>query len=145
MVEVMLSMMIFLMMILIFSAVFPFALRTAEFSNNYSQAALLAQHKIDQLENAGYSRLDYTDLSNLGIIDTTATSSPYSFTSVDNLVGGGTSTGYFPAGSTGTVSIVDYHTLNSGIPAGNMDYVTVTIKWVSYTGDTGTYTASAIM
>lgn len=145
MVEVMISMMVFTMMIMIFAAVFPFALRTAEFSNNYSQAALLAQHKIDQLQTAGYTRLDYADLNGLGIIDSAAATSPYSFTSVDNLVGGTGGTGFFPAGSTGTLSIVDYHTLNSSVPAGKMDYVTVTITWTSYTGNIGTYSASSLL
>lgn len=145
MVEVMLAMMVFTIMILIFAAVFPFALRTSAFSNNYSQAALIAQHKIDQLQNAGYARMDFTDLSGLGIIDSSTTSSPYTFTTVDNLIGGTGKTGFFPAGSTGTVTIVDYHTLNSGIPAGKMDYVTVTITWTSYTGSNGSYKASIIL
>ena len=144
-VEVMMSMMVFTMMILIFAAVFPFALRTAEFSNNYSQAALLAQHKIDELQTAGYSRLDYTSLNGLGIIDASPNTSPYSFTTVDNLAGGGNNHGYFPVGSTGTVTIVDYHTLNSSVPAGKMDYVTINITWTSYTGNVGTYSASSIL
>jgi prepilin-type N-terminal cleavage/methylation domain-containing protein len=144
-VEVMFGMMIFTMMVLIFSAVFPFALRTAEFSNNYSQAALLAQHKIDELQTAGFSRLDYTDLNGLGIIDSSPNTSPYSFTTVDNLDGGGSNHGYFPAGSTGTITIVDYHTLNSGVPAGKMDYATINIRWTSYTGSVGTYSASSLL
>jgi len=144
-VEVMFGMMVFIMMVLIFSAVFPFALRTAEFSNNYSQAALLAQHKIDELQTAGYSRLDYTDLSSLGIIDASPNASPYSFTTVDNLDGGGANHGYFPVGSTGTITIVDYHTMNSSVPTGKMDYVTINITWTSYTGNVGTYSASALL
>ena len=141
----MFAMMIFTVMLLIFGAVFPFALRTAEFSNNYSQAALLAQHKIDELQTAGFARLDATDLTSLGIIDASPNTSPYSFTTVDNLVGGGANHGYFPVGSTGTITIVDYHTLNSSIPAGKMDYVTINIRWTSYTGNIGTYAASSIL
>ena len=60
---------VFMMMTLVFAAVFPVALRGAQFSNNYAQAALLAQHKIDQLRAAGFSKMDYTDLNNLGIVD----------------------------------------------------------------------------
>lgn len=144
-VECIFSMIIFMMMILVFAAVFPFAVRTAQFSNNYAQASLIAQRKIDQLLAAGHDKLDYTDLSGLGIIDTTATSSPYSFTTVDNLVGGNGSTGYFMPGSTGAVTIVDYHTVNSSVTAGQMDYVTVTLKWNTEMGSIGTYSASAIL
>ena len=146
MVEVMLSMMIFVVMILVFGAVFPFALHTAAFSNNYAQAALVAQHKIDQLQNAGYARMDYNDLSSLGIIDTSINpNSPYTFTGVDNLVGNGGNPGFFATGSAGIVTIVDYNTLNPGVLPGNMAYATVTINWTSYTGSVGTYSTSIIL
>jgi len=138
-------MIIFLLMVLVFAAVFPFAIRTAQFSNNYSQAALLAQHKLDQLQTAGYSRLDYSDLSGLGIIDSAQQTSPYTFTGVDNLVGSGSGQGFFPPGSSGIISIVDYHTVNPSMAAGQMDYVTVTITWTTYTGEVGTYSASSVM
>jgi Tfp pilus assembly protein PilV len=139
------SMIIFLMMILMFAAVFPFAVRTAQFSNSYAQAALLAQHKIDELHAAGDSRMDYNDLANLGIIDSAPGVPPYSFTAVDGLVGNGTTQGYFPAGSTGAINIVDYNTVNAAAPVGKMDYVSVTLTWTTSYGKPGTYSASVVM
>jgi prepilin-type N-terminal cleavage/methylation domain-containing protein len=144
-IEVTMSMIIFLMMIMMFAAVFPFAVRTAQFSNNYAQAALLAQHKIDELHAAGYARMDYNDLSNLGIIDSAPVVSPYSFTGVDGLVGNGTTQGFFPTGSTGVIKVVDYNAVNAAAPVGQMDYVTVSLTWTTSYGKPGSYSASVVM
>jgi Tfp pilus assembly protein PilV len=143
-IEVTISMMVFLMMILVFAAVFPFAVRTAQFSNNYSQAALIAQHKIDQLHSAGYSRLNYNALSGLGIIDS-SNSAPYSFAGVDHLVNGNGNSGFFGPGSTATITIQDYNLVNSAIPAGQMDYVTVIVRWVTPNMPAGTYKVSTLI
>jgi type II secretory pathway pseudopilin PulG len=144
-VEVTLSLIVFMMMILVFAAVFPFAVRTAQFSNDYAQASLLAQHKIDELLAAGYNRMDFTDLSGLGIIDAATNTSPYTFTGVDNLDGGGAATGYFRPGSSGTITIVDFNTVNASIQPGKMDYATIKLTWTSVTGSTSSYSASVVL
>lgn len=155
-IEVALSLVVFLMMTLVFAAVFPMAVRAAKFSNNYSQAAMLAQHKIDQLRAAGISKLDYADLSSQGIVDTMTTPpsslpATYTFTTVDNIASTGTTTGYFPTGSTGTLTVRDYNAYVTGqgsacsVPAGVMDYVTVTLNWSGAGVSTGTYSLSAII
>ncbi|MBV9850326.1 MAG: prepilin-type N-terminal cleavage/methylation domain-containing protein [Armatimonadetes bacterium] len=148
--EVTLALIIFLMMTLVFAAVFPVAVRGAQFSNNYAQAAQLAQHKIDQLRAAGFSKMDYTDLYNQGIIDAMnapPASLPYSFTftGADNLVSAGTTQGFFPPGSAGTISVVDYSTMNPTVPAGQVDYVTIAINWSGGGISSGSYQVSAMI
>ena len=152
--EVMLSMFVFLMMTLMFAAVFPFASRSTKFSGNYAQAALIAQHKIDQLRAAGASKLDYTDLSGLGIIDAAPVTGPFSFTATDNIAHYtldvsnnpvGDDKGFYPYGSTGTVTIADYNTVNSSVPAGKIYVVTVMIKWRGASIASGIYTLSALV
>ena len=152
--EVTLAMVVFLMMTLIFAAVFPIAARSAQQSANYSQAALIAQHKIDQLRASHYSGIHSSgdisgNLVSLGIIDQTYghnVAGPYSFATVDSLTTTGTVHGFFPVGTTATITIADASTTNTGagIPAGKLDYVTVTIVWPSIGKTTGTYTLSAI-
>src|SRR5579875_2246469 len=57
MIEVCLALVVFLMMTLMFAAVFPTVVRGAKMSDNYTQATFLAQHKLDQLRASGFSRL----------------------------------------------------------------------------------------
>jgi prepilin-type N-terminal cleavage/methylation domain-containing protein len=144
-IEVSLTLIIFLMMTLMFAAVFPFAIRGAEHSTNYSQAVLIAQHKVDQIKAAGFSHLDYTDLSGLGIVDAVPSSSPYSFTGVDDLDAGISTNGFFPPGSTGTITIVDYSTINAAVPSGVIDYVTVNIKWAGSGISAGSYQVATLI
>jgi len=142
--EVVLAMTIFMMMTLVFAAVFPITVQAAHYSNNYTQAALLAQHKIDQLRSAGINNLNYTNLNGLGIVDTnaSATGPTYTFTSVDNL------TSFFPAGTTGTIKISDYSTLSNVTnppPTGNVYIATVTLTWPGLGSTTGSYTTSGMI
>jgi len=149
--EVTLALIVFLMMTLMFAAAFPMALRAAKFSNNYTQAAQIGQHKIDQMRAAGVNNLTYAGLSNQGIIDASPMTSPYSFTTVDALANNGTNHGYFPTGSTGTITVQDYHDFQAAsgvtptVPEGVMDYVTVTITWTGGGVSTGNYHVSAII
>ena len=150
MMEIVLALMVFMMMTLVFAAVFPLALRGAQFSNNYSQAALLAQHKIDQLRAAGFSKMDYADLNSLGIVDAMATPptglpATYAFTNADSLVSNGASQGFFPPGSSGALSIVDGSALNATVPVGQVDDVTVTVTWSGAGISSGSYRASAMI
>lgn len=150
-VEVTLALIVFLMMTLVFAAVFPTALRSAKFSNNYSQAAQIAQHKIDQMRAAGISNITYTGLLNQNIIDPVTpapTGLPFTapFTLTDGLANNGSgNNGYFPVGSTGTITVQDYHTINSAIPTGQMDYVTVALNWTNGSAAPSQYQVSAII
>jgi len=142
--EVALALIIFLMMTLMFAAVFPIAIRAAHYSNNYAQAALLAQHKLDQLRSAGFDKLDCTDLVNLGVVDqnSQACGPSYTFTGVDNL------DSFFPSGTAGVISITDYSTLSNvknPPPAGTVFVVTVTLTWPGSGTVSGSYTTSAMI
>ena len=136
-VEVTLAMIVFLMMVMVFAAVFPLAARSAKFANYYAQASMLAQHKIDQVRYIGFSKLqNAANLSSLEIADSGAPAMgpPYtvSFTNIDNLTSASPSGSFFPPGSTGTVKVVDYSTVpgvTSPPPAGSVDVVTVTVNW----------------
>lgn len=134
-VEVMFSLIVLLMMTFVFAACFPLADRQATYASNYAQATFLAQHKIDELRTAGYDQLNYSSLISEGVIDAAPTTSPYSFTSTDNL------TSFFPNGSTGTITVV----ADPNAPAGTEDDVTVTVTWVNGGVSTGSYSTSAII
>ncbi len=146
MMEVALSLVIFTLMTLMFGAVLPAAVRGANHGNNYSQAAALAQRKVDQLRSAGYGRLfdtaagtAYSQMSAQNIVDAQtggggANGGSYDFTTQDHLTGAG---GFFPPGSTGTIAISQYP------GTAGVALVTVTITW---TGNVpGSYQISTLI
>ena len=121
--EVMLALSVFTMMTLMFAAVFPTAVRGAQFSGNYAQGTMLAQQKMEQLRANGYGRLvddaqgtALKKLSDLGLIDGQNADGSYDFTASDSLTNSGTTHGYFPPGSTGTIKVTPY--VAAGCPAG---------------------------
>jgi len=148
-IEVMLSLIILLAMTLVFAACFPLAIRSATFSNNYSQATFLVQHKIDELKSAGFSKLDYNDLNGLGLIDSSSTActigpnSPctYYFTQTDGI------TSFFPQGTTGYVTIVSDPNapLCSSASTCTVDDVTVQIKATGGGMANSSYSASTMI
>ena len=155
-VEVAFSLLIFLMMILVFGAVFPGIVKTSTFSNNYQQATLIAQHKIDQVRKISFSGLDMTtpagksaivaELASQGLIDNgtcsqigSGNSVTCSFATVDGVVTSGTVNGYFPAGSTATVSVQpDVYAMN-----GTVFNIIVSLVWTGSSVSSGGYTAVA--
>ncbi len=171
-IEVSLALIVFMMMTMIFAAVFPVVLRAGQMDGNSAQAAVIAQHKIDQLRGAGFDGINpagqkFQNLPALGFVDTPATMPtglPYtlSFTNADHLVPNGTTNGYFPAGTVGQITVTDYSTIDSTMAsvsgsAGKVLQVTVTITWPvptqapvagqpSINGHgTGTYSTSALI
>lgn len=146
--EVALALVVLAMMTMMFAAVFPIAVRGAQYSSDYAQASLLAQHKMEQFRSAGYAKtVSPATLQSLQIIDGTTANADgsYSFTSVDNLDSTGTTHGYFPSGGTGTVTITDYNAILNSVPSGTMAYVTVKIKWSGSGASNGNYTLSTII
>ncbi len=93
-IEVMISLSVFMVLMLIFATSVPMAQKTAKMNGQYAQAISLCQHKIDQVRAVGYGRLNYTELEDAGIIDAIPKTSPYSFTSVDDV------TEYLPSPTT---------------------------------------------
>ena len=155
-IEVTLALIVFAMMTILFAAVFPMAVRGAQYSGNYTQAAMIAQHKMDQIRSAGFSSLDQGHLTNLSVIDSPQPAgypivvnggTTYSFTSAENLVSDGVTQGYFAPGSQGTITIVDYTALhpNSGVPAGSLALVNVSVTWIGGATHTGNYQTSALL
>jgi prepilin-type N-terminal cleavage/methylation domain-containing protein len=156
-IEVTLAMVVFLMMTMVFAAVFPVAIRASRMSNNYAQAALITQHKIDELRGVGFDGLvpnssKFSTLPSLGYIDTpttTPSSLPYTvyFTNADNLVADSAGPGYFPNGAVGQITVKDYSTVDSTMSGatGNVDMVTISITWPGGAGAGGSYTASALI
>lgn len=150
----MLSLVILAMMTVMFGAVFPITMRAATQGNSYSQAALLAQRKVDQLRQAQYGSL-YSDvngtaltkLSRLGIIDPAQNSDgSYSFTTIDHMTGPG---GFYSSDSVGKITISDYSADTSPSNSGllpvpkQLAVATVTLTWGGKVP--GTYTVSALI
>ncbi len=150
--EVMLALVILAMMTIMFGAVFPMAVRGAQYSGNYTQAASLAQHKLDQLRGAGYTQL-FIPTGSTGLIsrnlinavnpDDTAQVRSYDFTTSDALVSDGVTRGYYPLGSRGTITVAPY--TSGGVPAGALAWVTVTISWTGGGVSSGSVQVSALI
>jgi hypothetical protein len=166
-VELALSLFVFGMILVLFGAIFPVATRAGHVGGNYAEASFLAQHKIDQLRDLGGAKLDGASLASRGLIDTDNNGKPltvpnpaglpagmvsYPFTLTDNLVNntknGVSYSGFFPAGSTGILSVGDYHDLTAAAPVGTnvvvpatvIKCVTVTISWTEPNQANGTLT-----
>jgi prepilin-type N-terminal cleavage/methylation domain-containing protein len=131
-IEVMVAMFLISMAAITFSAMMPMAAKGSHMVSNYQQASSLVQNKIDEIRAVGYGRIDYTDLLAAGIIDSSPTSSPYSFTGV-----GGLDT--ILPGASGTISVSNYST--------TIKQVTVTVSWAGggIKQDTGTLSAVALV
>ena len=105
-IEAMLTVVLLGMLLIIFGAVFPLALSAGGAGAGYNQAVLIAQHKIDQLRQAGFTQLNQTALNRIGIVDAQPNSDgSLSFTYADNLVDNGAQKGYFGPGSTGSITV----------------------------------------
>ena len=163
-VEVVLSLIVLGMMIIVVAACCPMILRQSSSSNYYAEAAMIAEHKIDQIRAVGFSTAtigqgtgtwigaagqDVSYAANLiadDIIDPGQTAGPYTFTTIDNLVGTGGTPGFFPAGTVGTVSITpDTNSPQcTTSPRSACDIVDITVK-ITFpsmaVGKTNTYTA----
>lgn len=89
--EVLLAVTVLLIMAVMFAAVVPVATRGTHMSRSYSQAVLIAQRKIDQMQGAGFNQLSGATLSDaLRIVDaggapTMPGGDTFEFTSRDQL------------------------------------------------------------
>jgi Tfp pilus assembly protein PilV len=164
-VEVAFSLVVLAMMAFMVAACCPMITRVAASSNYYAQAAFIAQHKIEQIRSAQFtnavtsSKFDdagsppdasnYTWLSANKIVDTGQTTAPYTFTTVDNLVGTTTNPSFFPQGTVGTITITADQNATKCLSKStncNVVDVTVVITWPSMgVGVTNSYTAVSKM
>lgn len=98
----------------IFSAVLPTAITSTKQAQQYKVATAIAQRKMEQLRAMNYESLTQPNLAAAQVIDPDSYTSPYSFTSIDNLPT------QLPSGK-GTVTVTDV--------AGDARQVEVTISW----------------
>ena len=154
--EVAFAIIILGMMATLFGAVFPMTIRGAQHSSNYAQAAMIAQHKMDQIRSAGFGNLSQSQLQSLQVIDPAQPSgfpqavtggATYSFTAADSLVNDGTTQGYFPPGSQGLVTVADYASVHSGsgVPAGLLTQITVQVSWTGGAYAGGSYSTTTLL
>ena len=160
----MLAFFVFFMILVLFGATFPVATRAGHVGSNYSQATFIAQHKIDQLRDIGFAKTDGNSLAGQGLIDISSGGVPivvanptgqpstavtYNFTLTDNLVantkGSVLYPGFYPVGSTGTISIVDYHAVNTAVVAATATMITVTISWSGGPQGSGLFTTHTVV
>jgi Tfp pilus assembly protein PilV len=143
-IEVIFSLFLFMMMALMFAAVIPVATRSSKYSSSYAMAAQIAQHKIDQIRDAGYAKCNGTALKTLNLIDsataieTSGTAETFAFTTTDSLLA------YFPAGATGTVTTDNYAPSSTGTGF-NIRQVTITITWRDAGGPTSSFSTTALI
>lgn len=142
-VEITIAFLIFTLMVLGCAAAFPTALRAQHTGNNYAQAALVAQHKIDQCREQGYTAVFpgsgtvSARMAGVGMVDSgsgqpnpagyPAGSVAYTFTGADHLGGS-----QFPQGTVGTLVVGPANTGTAAghwTPIGQVVQVTVVIAW----------------
>lgn len=150
-VESMLCIVLFGIILMLFGVTFPAMIRGSDKSASYSQAALLAQHKIDQLRQVGYAQLqDTAVLRSLGVIDTNLNGDgSFAFTLVDNLVDNNGKKGFFgPSGSASSSIVVGQALTGQGGAAPSTLRalgVTVTIRWTGTTARVNSCTMHTII
>lgn len=69
----------------VFAAAFPMAFSCSRQAQERKIATAIAQRKLEQIRASNYESLTPVLLRDAGTIDSSATSSPYSFTSVDGV------------------------------------------------------------
>ena len=147
-IEVCFALLIFGAMATVFATVFPVVLKSSTGTGRYSQASSLGLHKLDQIRAAGYAQAQTpASLVQQGVADSgtaQGNSVPFTvdFTAVDHLASGG---GFLPSGSRGSISVVDYNSINSSVPTGNVLSVTATILWTGGGSTDGQYSVSTLI
>ena len=131
-IEVVVAMVVFAFVVIVFSSSIIIARKSSNLNGQYAQAISLCQHKIDQMRAVGFGRLNYTELSDAEIIDTTPTSAPFQFATVDQV------TDYLNSPTT-TIALSN--------PSAKETLVTVTISWKpnTYESRVSTTSLSAII
>lgn len=105
----------------IFGAAFPSSFSSIRQSSDNATATAIAQQKFEQIRALGYESINYAIMSaaNPPMIDADVVSSPYSFTTVDNIAS------QLPQG-TGTITITD--------ESATVKRIVITVKYVGPNG-----------
>ncbi|MGC4046302.1 MAG: hypothetical protein QM758_21135 [Armatimonas sp.] len=148
--EVYLALIIFTLMALLVAAVVPMSARSVRYGNDYTQAATLAMHKVNQLQEAGYENIN-RNLYTLNAVDGNGTlptaannttgnqSGSSTFTTCDNL------NTYFVGGVSdpaGTISIAPFTpsaSTVSGATVYSVIQATIQVTWRDVRGRQQTY------
>jgi hypothetical protein len=104
----------------IFSAAFPTGITASRQAQDYKIATAIVQRKSEQLRTMSYESLTQPLLTAAGTIDSSDVSSPYSFTSVDNVASQLTS-------GTGSLEIEDV--------SSDVKRVRITVTWLGQSQD----------
>jgi hypothetical protein len=161
-IEVLLAAFIFLMMTLMLASVLPAAARHTRYSATYSQAVALCQRKMDQVQEAGWGKINEYNLRELGIIDNSpgvvdGLATLYSFTENDsppNTNNADNITSFFPGGTrvnsrvNGTIRVEPwesgYVTVN-GNPQPSLMKVTVRLAWRESKGAQSSFSMTSLI
>ena len=167
-IEVVLSLIVLMFMVILVAAVIPTSLRNTRYSADFSQAASLVQHKINQFQDAGYSNMSAPSLgqSGLKLVDGTpstpatnargAASGTFEFTDTDKLWqyfnGGMDSSGNQLTGATtpqGYIYIAPYTPSAYINTAGATEYglvrITITIQWWTGKGSMQSFSGTTLV
>jgi type II secretory pathway pseudopilin PulG len=166
--EVVLSLVVLMFMVLLVAAVIPASLRNTRYSADFSQAASLVQHKINQLQDAGYNNISGPRLggNGLSIVDGNPgspasntlgdQSATFEFTDRDRLwqyfnggmdeTGNKITTGNIPRGY---LYISPYTPSASTNAAGTSEYglirATITIQWWTSKGNMQSFSGTTLI
>jgi archaellum component FlaF (FlaF/FlaG flagellin family) len=155
--EVYLALIVFTLMALMVAAVIPMSARSVRYGNDYTQAATLAMHKVNQLNEAGYSNINRNLNSPLVVVDSNGSlpsatnnvngdkTGSSTFTTRDNMAT------YFVGGvsdPTGTISIAPFTpsiSVVSGVTSYSIIQATVTVNWRDVRGRQQTYVTRTLI
>lgn len=167
-IEVVLSLIVLMFMVILVAAVIPTSLRNTRYSADFSQAASLVQHKINQFQDAGYFAINGPTLGQNGleIVDGTpgspannlhgSQSATFEFTDTDKLWqyfnGGMDSSGNRVTGSHSPRGYIyispyepsQYDNASLGIKYG-LVRVTITIQWWTGKGNMQSFSGTTLV
>jgi type II secretory pathway pseudopilin PulG len=126
-IETIVSLLVFSFVILIFASAMPISGKSAHVNGQYAQAVSLCQHKLDQARAVGFGRLNFTELNDAEIIDSSPSTAPFSFRTIDEVLT------YLP-NSTATLNLVAVDSKTTR--------VTATINWKTLPTDQNTRTVT---
>ncbi|HOK54820.1 MAG TPA: hypothetical protein PKV43_10170 [Armatimonadota bacterium] len=129
-VDAMISVFLLTLAGILFGAAFPIGFSAARQARETKLAVGFAQQKLEQVKALGYESLSYENLK-VYTIDETPSTSPYSFTSVDNL------TSSLGESATGELTIADY--------AAGVKRAEVVITWQGIKGQNRTVTMETLI
>jgi len=135
-IEVMMALFIFALVSVMFGTALWLSKTACGMNGQYAQAISLCQHKMDKMRAMGYGRLVYAELVDAEIIDTSPSTSPYTFLSTPDNV-----RNCLPNVTAATIRIEQ---AANSYDSTRVRKVTVTITWKSNPKRAAASTVSAV-